>query len=172
VSRNKYSGVDKSVVKQVRFHAYKLKKRLPNWQIEDLEQELMLEVWSAMKLFNPGVGKFQTFIRCVLEKRARNLVKKNINGKTGRDFVFVPLSDNLNCCDEQETKLEIKCFIDKFVGKLPHKYRILCEMLRHHSVVDIAKILDVSENTIYKRLVDLRRYVKIIELRNERSNGD
>jgi RNA polymerase sigma factor (sigma-70 family) len=170
VPRNKYPGLDKSVIKQVRFHAYKLKKRLPNWQIEDLEQELMLEAWTAMKLFDPSIGNFQTFIRCVLEKRTRNLIKKEGNVKNGRDFVFVQLSDDFDYCTEQGTVQETKYFLDQLISKLPRKYRTLCEMLRYHSIVDIAKILGVSQNTIYRRLAILRRYVRMIELKEGRRN--
>jgi RNA polymerase sigma factor (sigma-70 family) len=160
VSQNKYLGIDRSVVKQVRFHAYKLKKRLPNWQIEDLEQELMLEVLSAMKFFNPSIGKLSTFVRCVLGKRTRNLIRDNINVKNGKNYVFVPLPDDLSCSECQAVDLEIKCFVNKLISKLSQQDKELCEMLKHYSVVDIAQICGVSINTIYKQIRVLKRHIK------------
>jgi RNA polymerase sigma factor (sigma-70 family) len=163
----KYSGIDKSVVKQVRFHACKLKKRLPNWQIEDLEQELMLEVLSAMKFFNPNIGKLSTFVRCVLTKRTRNIIRDDINIKNGKNYIFVPLTDDISCPKCQVVDLEIKCFVDELISKLSTQDNELCEMLKHYSIVDIAKIYGVSVNTIYKQVRILKRHIKILLCRSK-----
>ena len=120
----------------------------------------MLEVCIAMKLFNSSIGKLSTFVRCVLVKRTRNLIRNNINVKNGKNYVFVPLTDDLSCPECQVVDLEIKCFVNKLISKLSLQDKELCEMLKHYSVVDIAQICWVSINTIYKQVRILRRHIK------------
>ena len=55
-SRNNYSGLEPEIVKQLKYPAWRLKqmKCFESQEIEDIEQDLLLEIWPALSRSGPG----------------------------------------------------------------------------------------------------------------------
>ena len=159
---NKYYGIDKRIVSNVKMYARNLKRNpiFRSMDLEDLEQELMCEIFSCMSKFDEHCGELEHFVRKILNRRCLNLLKSYKRKK--RDS-FIQLSE---FCDEVSNKsaddvferyqdvLEMHTEVSQFMNEMPIKYRLLYKLWADHSIVETAQILGVSRFAIFR---DLKR---------------
>ncbi len=79
-SKNSYLGVNPIIVQQIRFHAKRLKqhKCFVEYDLEDIEQELLCDIWSYLDQYDKNRGAFSTFITKLVQSRANNLLHKQL----------------------------------------------------------------------------------------------
>jgi RNA polymerase sigma factor (sigma-70 family) len=161
---NRYEGVDEKIVLSVRRHARSLKRMnmLRSMEVEDIEQELMYEVFSCLQKFDKRQGSIEHFIRKILERRSFNLLRDHLRTKRGpfavsREYIE---SDNSYRIATNDAGIELNWLIKS----LPNEYKTLCQLLKNHSVAEVAKILGKSRMSLYRELKE------ISFLANHRSN--
>ena len=84
-SGNNYSGLEPEIVKQLKYHAWRLKqmKCFESQEIEDIEQDLLLEIWPALSKFDRSKSSLATFVDKLLSRRSNNLIHKHMCIKRG-----------------------------------------------------------------------------------------
>jgi hypothetical protein len=80
---NRYEGVDEKIVLSVRMQARSLKRMniLRSMEIEDIEQELMYEVFFCLQKFDKRQCSVEHFVRKILERRSFNLLRDHLRTK-------------------------------------------------------------------------------------------
>lgn len=146
---NRYDGIDKRIVLKVRRTAKVLKRHeiFSSIDLEDLEQELMCEVFCSLDKFDERCGNLEHFVRRVLDCRGKNLIRSY--GRKKRNLIVKPLE----YCDEIHNEKTEEAFnscqlaferrreVSRFLNELPNKYRLLHKLYEHYrSVVKIAEI--------------------------------
>jgi RNA polymerase sigma-70 factor (ECF subfamily) len=170
---NKYDGIDKRIVLNVKAYAKNLKRKAISrfMEIEDIEQELMCEILSCIGNFDSRRGELEHFVRKVLNRRSLNLLKtytcKKRNsviklseycdelGNQKTDDAFLRLNDSL------EQLIDLSSYIDE----MPIKYRLLYKLvMSQHSLTEISQIMVISRSSVTRELK--RMYRKIHQLKN------
>ncbi|MFP3026886.1 MAG: sigma factor, partial [Wolbachia sp.] len=74
------TGVDPIVVQNIRYQAKRLKlfECFAHETHKDLEQELFYEVWTYLDRYDESKGSFNTFVARLTERRANNLLEKQL----------------------------------------------------------------------------------------------
>ncbi len=75
---NRYDGINNDLVRKIKLYARYLKKFLPFFDWEDIEQELMCFAFECLRKFNEKNGGFNHFLRKVLFRHAVTLIQKSL----------------------------------------------------------------------------------------------
>ncbi|NSX83589.1 sigma-70 family RNA polymerase sigma factor [Wolbachia endosymbiont of Atemnus politus] len=145
-SRNSYSGIDPKVVKLIKFYA-KSRKRYIDQDIEDIEQDLFCTFFSCLDQYDETKGSLSTFANQVIKNRINNLIR----GTTPK------LENNVqqeSYCFEDEAILRVD--IEQIISKLPKKWQVLCEQLKHHSIAEVADMNNMSRTTLHNIIKRMR----------------
>jgi DNA-directed RNA polymerase specialized sigma24 family protein len=75
-SNNRYTDINPTVIWQIKFYAKYLKntESFVDEQLEDIEQELLVQVWPLLNQYDWNKGKFSVFSNLVIKRRASNLM--------------------------------------------------------------------------------------------------
>lgn len=155
---NRYEGIDKRIIANVRTYA-KILKRKPIFRymdIDDLEQELMCEAISSLRSFDERHGELRNFIRKVLSRRCVNLTKtyacrkRNPNASSLESGKQIEATDEIfdNYLDICEKRIEVS----QLINELSIKYRLVYKLLQNHSIAEATKILGVSRSAVFRSL--------------------
>jgi DNA-directed RNA polymerase specialized sigma24 family protein len=147
-------------VQQVQFYVRKLKaqKRFALDDVRDLEQELMLEVFSKIDRFVPAKGQLVTFVSAVLKRKSHNMTKIKMQKKRGKNYTIISLGDDEIMDVSHSPELQnIAIDVGKAIEMLPATFKTMCETLKHHNVPETAEILGKSKSYIYDRIAILRK---------------
>jgi DNA-directed RNA polymerase specialized sigma24 family protein len=158
--KNRYKGINKDVVQQVQFYVRKLKaqRRFALDDVRDLEQELMLEVFSKIGRFVPAKGQLATFVSAVLNRKSRNMTKTKTQKKRGKNYTFVPIDeDEIMDASRSPEFQNLAIDVNKVIETLPATFKTLCEILKFHNVQETAEMLGKSKSYIYGRIAVLRK---------------
>lgn len=180
---NRYDGINKRIVSNVKVYARNLKRKIifRSMDIEDLEQELMCEILSCIGKFDERCGELEHFIRKVLKRRCATLIETYMRKKRDSIIKFSEYSDEMqgNSFSELRELLEKQIEISDFIDMLPIKFRMLYKVLSRYSIADTVVITGLSRSSIsrdIKRIAFLfrhfenskNRFVFINELRRNR----
>jgi DNA-directed RNA polymerase specialized sigma24 family protein len=82
--KNTYVGIDRKIVNSVRYYARRLKANacFGTEEIADLEQELMLFVYTKIGQFDDRQSQIGTFVSRILKNRTANLVREKYSQKS------------------------------------------------------------------------------------------
>lgn len=154
---NRYDGIDKRIVSNVKVYARNLKRKtiFRSMDIEDLEQELMCEILSCIGKFDERCGELEHFVRKVLKRRCATLIETYMRKKRDSIIKFSEYSDEMhgNSFSELEFfKKQIE--ISNFIEMLPIKFRMLYKILSRYSVADTVVITGLSRSSISR---DIKR---------------
>ncbi len=161
-SKNKYLGLDPAMAKSIRYHAWRLKrsKYLAHHDTEDIEQDLLYELYSCLSQYNEKKGSFQSFANKVISRRSNNLIYRQLSAKRGAKVPTASLNqenakgytllDSVPDNNWIEQDLEIQIDVNNYISKLPRDWHLLCEQLKVFTVTEIAKISGRSRATIYR----------------------
>ena len=161
MSKNAYNGINDEIIKQVQFYAKKLKS-IRNFklnEIEDIEQELLLFVFSKVSNYKQDKSKFITFLSHILKNKVKNLIKQKARQKGESGYTFVSYEEaDIQISDEFSESLNKTADINTFVHKnLPKKLQETYELLKHNSVKNTALLLNKSPTAIYQRIRRIRQ---------------
>lgn len=150
---NDYKGFDQCIVKCVRTHARILKCKNRFLDIEDLEQELMCAAIKAMRSFDPDRGLLKHFLHKILYNAARNILKqKSVQSFSIKaDGIIIPIFD------------EVNHELQKMIPHLPFRYKCILWLLKHHTIAQIAAILQLSIGTIKRDIGFIRSVFRILD---------
>lgn len=160
---NKYDGIDKRIVSNVKQCAKNLKRNAAFrfMSIDDIEQELMCEIFSCMDKFDSNCGELEHFIRKVLSRRCTNLIETYKRKKRDSFIKFSEYNDEV-CNDRTDDifhkyQTALEKHIDAFplMNEMPIRYRLLYQLLLRHSVVEVSKIIGLSRFTILRNLKEI-----------------
>ena len=142
---NRYDGIDNDLVRNVKLYARYLKKFLPFFDLDDIEQELMCFALECLRKFNKRNGCFNHFLRKVLFRRAVTLIQKSYCAKRKVSLVSI---DNVNRFADTKRDLsfhsEDLIDIQKATNCLPHKYRLFFHFLMQDDLHKLGEILHCS----------------------------
>ncbi|MBO7453847.1 MAG: sigma-70 family RNA polymerase sigma factor [Alphaproteobacteria bacterium] len=148
---NKYDGIDKCIVDNVRAFAKRLSAKLAFLSLDDFQQELMLAVFKSLQNFSHDIS-FDHFIRKVLARKSSNLLKYF---RRHKEIHSLQYNDNLEiiCSDFHFDRMI-------FIHFLPSKFKLICKLAPNHSAAEIAEILSISRSQIYADLQLLSTFVR------------
>lgn len=163
-SHNNYLGIEPEIIKQLKYHAWRLKqlKCFELHDIEDIEQDLLIEIYSSISKFDKAKSSLNTFINNVIKRRSNNLISKELcikrNGKTisldqednnGQSIIDY-LTDNHSFEDSVD--------INRIINQLPQSLKKLCEQLKLFTITEVSQMSNRSRASIYRDLEILRGY--------------
>ena len=172
-SQNRYDGVDTYAVTKIRYQARQLarSRAFRQTDIEDLEQDLMLDLFRRLPAFDPSRASKNTFIARVAENYAASLIKAAMAEKRGRHIEHENLQAMVS--DEAENRLELGDTIPtenglwdtgargweeaielrhdlaRAIRRLPPRLVSLCGCLATGTVTEVARDTGMSRPSIY-----------------------
>ncbi len=178
-SANRYPELDERLVAVVRYHARRTTFMLPELEIEDVEQELLLHVHRRMPAFRPERAGLRTFVDRVARHRGAKLIEAAVAAKRRPRSRPTSLSAPV-FLDEEEGRASLAETItiekglwvdpprppDEAVGlrhdlarllqSLSPKLRHTCLSLAEASVADVARETGRGRSSIYEALHRVR----------------
>jgi len=180
-SRNRYDGVASYAVTKIRYQARQLARSRPFHpsDIEDLEQELMLDLFRRLPAFDPSRASRNTFIARLVENRAASLIKAARAEKRGPDIeheslqavVFegtegrIALGDTISA--EQglwvtggrgwDETIALRHDLARAIRRLPPRLAILCARLATDTVTEVSRDTGMSRPSVYDAIARVRK---------------
>ena len=179
--RNSYDGIDAYAADLIRHKARQLvgKAGLTENDRQDLEQELMIDLLSRMKHFNPAKGKKTTFMTRIVERRISNILEARFAQCRDWRKCTASLNDPIPGGNDDSTERieqvssdgqmghqgretieqrqnDIRFDVDRVISALPEDLQELCEKLRSSNMAEIAREMGVPRSTLYGKLTKLR----------------
>ena len=179
--RNSYDGIDAYAAVLIRHKARQLvgKAGLTEIDRQDLEQELMIDLLSRMKHFNPAKGKKTTFMTRIVERRISNILEARFAQCRDWRKCTASLNDPIPGGDDDSTERieqvssdgqmghqgretieqrqnDIRFDVDRVIAALPEDLQELCEKLQSSNMAEIAREMGVPCSTLYGKLTKLR----------------
>ena len=174
-SRNRYDGIDTYAVRIIRHKARRLigKFGFTEFDIEDIEQELVLEVLRRLPKYNPKRAKLSTFIALVVEHKIATIIETRKAAMRDYRRCAGSLNDSLEDDEGGSTELieafdqeaylfrtgklsrpaaelrDLKIDLCKAIEKLPLELRELCRRLLTNTVTEVSRDTGIARGTIY-----------------------
>lgn len=157
---NKYDGVDSRIVSNVKMFAKYLKRKtiFRSIELDDIEQDLMCEVFSCISNFNANCGDLEHFIRKVLKDYSVNLQKSYSRKKRiteNKSLAYTEKNQNDetdNAFKSYQILLERHIEISHFMDEMPIKHRLIYSLLANHSIIDISRMICVPRSAVSRAI--------------------
>ena len=129
----------------------------------DIADEAMIEVWKSAGTFS-GRSLPSTWIHSIARFRLIGYLRKNKELLQDDSSQWLNIEDDAILPDDMVILAEEGDQITESLGKLSNKHREVIELVyfRELSIKDIAKMLDISENTVKTRMFYARNKLKTI----------
>lgn len=146
----------------------------------DLEQELRLRVWLAFAQFDPARAHWNAYVTTVVERHVATLLEHGRRSKRMQDPNTVSLSELVEDSDQElvelaemigpqhqealtgryvdsaENQSDLKLDVAQIMAGLPDDLRVLCELLKEHSITEAAEKLGIPRTSASYQLLRLR----------------
>ncbi len=140
----------------------------PFADIDDMVQEGIIALYSAVNVYDESLSSFSTFANLCIERSMitayRKLFSKKQVPETARvsfDYLEKPVTVTPESLIIE--KEECLAFTEKIKSVLSHfEYKVLCEYLNHSSYDVISQNLGVNIKSVNNAMVRLRRKIKAI----------
>lgn len=135
-------------------------------ETEDLIQEGVTAVFSAVRSYDGSLSSFSSFVSLCISRSMNTLVKSSFNKKHIPDKLLtsiddVQIADNSNPESIIIEKESYASFTDAVRAKLSDlEYRVFCLFLDGNSYSSIAEKLDVSSKSVDNALKRIREKLK------------
>jgi RNA polymerase sigma factor (sigma-70 family) len=154
---------------------------LPIADREDLIQEIALHLIERCCSFDPTLGAWATFVKCVVRNKLRSIQRAARSTKESSDHTTVSLNQRMRDCEGRATELgdlvqegatpgqrnqaprsaltksDLKGDVGKSIERLEPELRAVCiSLLQDRSIAEVAEELHVSRSTTYRRLEIIR----------------
>ena len=136
---------------------------------EDLRNDMVVELLSAFKRFDPDKSKRETFINRVLDRFVLYVTRQRCtqqrrasDSPIGFDDVSAGFQPTINDprrgeSNEQDLR-ELRLDLPEVIAKLPDDLQQVCEVLARKSGRAAAKELGISKSSLYRAVADIRKH--------------
>ncbi|MBE7461918.1 MAG: sigma-70 family RNA polymerase sigma factor [Planctomycetes bacterium] len=151
--------------------------RLSPDEVDDLQQDLLLDLWKRWPRFDPRRSSSDRFIRRVLRNQIAHFLKRRKSSKSRWRRGIQPL-DEVVATDNDEPLKRSDTHADprdptgrgaernlenaETISRLPPKLKRLCELLGRMSISEAAVVLHTDRANIYRDLSAVKR--KLMQL--------
>lgn len=172
--KNIYDGIedmDDKIVRALRFFARLLHRRCPLWEIQDLEQELMIVLLKRRDRYRAGKGTtLNTFLYKLLKNFSSNLGKRYYLQKSGHQHEHFSwecwtqklkrqekqnsfISDNLHNKKQIYTieEMEQKILTEQILEKMSFKEQEIYYLRKNYTVEEINQRTEYCPSRIHER---------------------
>ena len=141
-------------------------------EIDDITQECMFGVFTALMSYNPQKSSFSTFLRVCIDRMLISILRSKNALKSIPDGAFVSLDENSsngidNTAISPETVLEridgfhtLKSRVEAVLSKF--EYSVLMHIFSGHSYSEISDLLGVTVKSVDNAVQRIRKKVKKI----------
>ena len=181
-TRNTYRGIDEYAARLIKHKARQMvgTAGYSFSDMPDLEQELVADLLQRLPRFNPTIAKMSTFVSRIVEhriatilearnascrdwKRCQDSLNEPLSNNEGEFYEFMDLvrSPTIGLDDDGESIEDAYSFaIDfkKAMESLPEDLQEICQLLKGHSLTDVAQQLDMPRTTLYSKLRTIRNH--------------
>ncbi len=151
---------------EYRVRRLKLALNLSAADADDVRQDLMLDLWSALARYDPARASRATFISRVLD-RAYCSVARKLRARRRREsqavVSFSESAERLRSPDpvsqadgQSSARLDLALDLEAALARLPRNLRILAEQLKSRTAAEIARERGQHRCTVYREIVALR----------------
>ena len=176
-SANRYPGLDERVVAVVRYHARLTVARLPDLDVEDAEQELLLHLHRRLPAFRPERASLATFVDRIARRHGATLLVAararkrcpdeptlSLSIPAGAAEVGLVLADTVASdrslwpgpCTPTDELVGLRHDLGKLLRRIAPPMRRLCVALTDGSVADAAIATGRARSSAYEMLHHLR----------------
>ncbi|WP_065106761.1 sigma-70 RNA polymerase sigma factor region 4 domain-containing protein [Wolbachia endosymbiont of Nomada ferruginata] len=151
------------VVQNIRYQAKRLKlfECFAHETHEDLEQELFCEI----DRYDESKGSFNTFVARLTERRANNLLEKQLCIKRNiNNYV------NIEKTEAFEDEVAKRTDVDYMISTLPRKMQKICEQLKYFNLYEVAKMNNISRTTLNTMVRKIRIKLSSIYYKSKKKN--
>ncbi|WP_341810099.1 sigma-70 family RNA polymerase sigma factor [Wolbachia endosymbiont (group A) of Apotomis capreana] len=161
-SKNIYKGINPTIIKYVKYHALKLKSKscFADESLEDIEQELICQIWPYLSHYDETRSSFNTFIDRLVNSRARNLLHKHQCMKYSMVF---GLDDNIPDYKHFEDEVSLYFDMADIISTLPENWKNLCILLNDFTVAEVAEITGIPLSSVYYILKQMRNKFLLVK---------
>ena len=147
--------------------------------IDDIQQELRMQLFSSMSKFNAEKGNWRAFVKATVERNVATIIERQGAAKRGNGDTPVSLSTKVEGEDglvqlgslvgrwnlEARTGGHTQSHTDVIdtamdnehvLSTLPPDLRELCEQLKTMTITELARKLDMPRSTLRARLLAVR----------------
>lgn len=146
---------------------------------EDIEQELFCELLKNMKSFDKTKGNISAFAEHILSKRYKNYLRDNFTLKRAgamslesieyREEIGKIIADPM---DNLEERIILQLDIARSISRLPIFHMQVCNLLKSHSVSEIAGLLKRPYASLHFEIKKMRRELKEILEGSQKKYGN
>jgi hypothetical protein len=169
---NDDGGVDRRVMRNIRYHALRMAGRriVAGMEVEDCEQDLVADLIARRKAFDPKLASFRTFADRIVAHRASTLAQPTIRSCAEHQLISLdatpdhedegqaPLVEALaDSRAPSEEQVAIGIDVRRFVAALPRRLLGTCAILMAGSITDGAREAGISRCTVHERIGTIRR---------------
>lgn len=174
------------VLELIRIESRCLARRLrrPYLGHEDIEQEILLDLWQRWTEFDAARSHERTFLRRVVRNKVVEIRRHHNRQKRRGDhhvlsfdqFVSYgigqdndseqddPCPNNLPVAPSDETLIELTIDLATVLTALPQEHRQVCERLAAFSLIEVRRYMGVSKYYLHQWIVELRQRFTIAGL--------
>lgn len=163
----RYSGVDPIVVQNIQYQVKRLKffECFAHETHQDLEQELFCEIWTYLDRYDESKGSFNTFVARLTERRANNLLEKQLCIKRNINNYI-----NIEKIEAFEDEVAKRTDVDYMISMLPIKMQKICEQLKYFNLYEVAKMNNISRTTLNTMIRKIRTKLSSIYYKGKKKN--
>ena len=134
----------------------------------DMADEALIAVWNSAGSFS-GKSQPSTWIHSIARFRLIAYLRKSKEVLLDNDSIALALVDESPLPEDEILSSEVSAEIADGLGKLSNKHREVIELVyfKELSVKEVAKALDISENTVKTRMFYARNKLKGILTKND-----
>lgn len=169
MSNNNYKGINTYVINQVHYHARSLIRHpsIHNYEIEDLEQEMMLDYLSRIQAYDLEKASFKTFVDRILNHKCARIIENSNAQKRGSGLSEFSLDSWLENPDGENNELpdpisenssahDLLIDLKQATKNMEPKLVVLMIQLSTHSMSEISRLTGIPRSTLYDTLSRLR----------------
>ena len=169
MSNNNYKGINPYVINQVQYHARSLIRHpsIHNYEVEDLEQEMMLDYLSRIQAYDLEKASFKTFVDRILNHKCASIIENAKAQKRGSGLSEFSLDSWLENPDGENNELpdptsessfihDLRIDLKQATKNMEPKLIVLMIQLSTHSMSEISRLTGTPRSTLYDALSSLR----------------
>lgn len=119
---------------------------------EDLEQEALLGLWTALRHYDASRARLRTFLERVADKRFASLLRRRRS-----PVVIERLDAHRFATADGIPAVQFHVDFERVLAPLDDSDRALALLLVDHGPTEISRMLGIARSTVYARMARLRR---------------
>lgn len=162
-------GLDASTFRHIRNTAGRLASAgsVPGMDREDIEQDLILDLWQRRRAFDPSRASFRTFADRIVAHRIATLTCATARTQAERTIAWLdaPTGDDggpgladvlADTTAPTDIDLGLAFDVRRFVATLTQALRRCCAILAEPNVAEAARVVGLHRSVVYEGVTRLR----------------